>query len=253
MARLRWSYEETAKVIEKAAQLRAVEDTLSKLDAIYRAQGLVISPTRQKTNIKTYLKSVLLRQLDDLEKKTPREQLAPPPTPAIEPPAPKEPTLTEMVKLCANLFAASFAEALAPLLAREMQTMRGTNGTNGHDALSQLQLEVPPPQRDFGKLPEKLQRHKVAIVGLNADQRREITKRFPSRDFRWIDNGAKGTTVAQVTRHCEASFVMIKFVRHVTDGAVKGEHHRVNGGVSDLARLVGARFPHANGQDHAAH
>jgi hypothetical protein len=245
MARNRWTNEEARKVVLKAAELRLTEIGIAKHDALYRAQGIVIEPARRKERIGTYFLNVLTKRLEQLEKNTPAQQLAPaayvePAAAAPEPP--KEPTLTEMLKLCANLFAASFAEALAPLLAKEIHTVKTNgNGNNGHD---RVLIDPSVPIAANGNLPEKLHKHRIAVVGLNGDQRQELMRRFPLLDFRWLDNGARGTTMRKTIEHCEATFLMTKFVNHHAQEAVPRDRRvMVNGGVSDLTRLISARYP----------
>jgi hypothetical protein len=165
-----------------------------------------------------------------------------------------------MLREFGTALGASLAKELAPMIAGPIRdaisaAKANGNGANGHaySAGQEHSIAIPAHRAaerlelnangSTSKLPEKFVTHKVAVVGLKNDQRQEIKKRFPHIDFRWLDNDANGSTIGNVTRQCECSFTMVKFIRHVSDRAVIGQRVRINGGVSELARIISARFP----------
>jgi hypothetical protein len=267
MAKLRWSMSEISQVIAMAAQLRRSEPDLSPRDALYRAQGAVpLEEKRRKKHFTFALEGTLKKLLETAEKNPPYVHPQDPmllvdPNPAVPEASPPEVVPTEsllsaigrefggalgaaLMRQVQPVFAAAVQDALATLLAAKAPNGNGNGANHVEELLAQANKGAPP--RDFGKLPEKLRAHRIAIIGLLGDQQETLRRTFPYLDFRWIDGGASGATVKHATKNCEVAFLMTKFIRHHAQNAVPRDLRvMVNGGVSDLTRLISTRFPQA--------
>lgn len=189
---------------------------------------------------------------------------------AAAPTTPESPMVT-MCREFGAAFGAAIAGGIAPVLESAMSRVVQTLAQQltlppmlmqalaqpGHPASS---LPMPPigdvevddehQQRDWGHLPEKFRTHKVAVIGLQQIQQNTIRQEFPHIDFRMLDNGANATQVRKVSAACEATVLMTKFISHHTQGgAPRDKRIMVNGGMSDLTRVLKHHFPRSTSID----
>jgi hypothetical protein len=267
-SRLTWNKEEKLRVADRAAALRRETPTLSSLSALYAAQD-VLPESRRKEEFGWHFRPSMLKRLAALEERyrlepdlcrheavaQKAEQLivdqqgagSTPASLATEAPqpAPEPPSLAAMCRELGTAFGAALAQQIAPAL---LNAMRDALTAQLNQSMPQQQ-DTHPQYDDYWSTTPKPRAPRVAVAGLLGSQRMEIMGSFPQIDFRWLDNGAPGTTVKEVSRTCDEVYLMTKFIRHHTQNAVPREKRvMVNGGVSDLTRLLGARY--ANGQQH---
>lgn len=281
LPRLSWNNKEKGALLARAVELRRRTPTMTSLDALMHAQD-VIAERRRKKKFTVHLRRVLLTRLSTLESKlakggthtediTPKVQhwplpadapvepapveLAPevpPPEPAAPAPDPElsEEPLSPLVLLCREV-----GSVIGSALAREM----------GHLApilMSALRETLAAQIAADTTLPETMifdqyagastgaakRRPRVAVAGLLPPQQQTMQHTFPQVDFRWLDHSSNGETVKSVTRACDEVYLMTKFIRHHTQNAVDRQKRvMVNGGVTDLTRIIAARYANGNG------
>lgn len=103
------------------------------------------------------------------------------------------------------------------------------------------QAPAPEPYKAVSALPEKFRKPKVAILTLLADQQQIIMRQFPEMDFRFIDRHSK--QMKEISKNCERTFIMTKFIGHKHQSEIKGPYSMVNGGMTDLARVIRFNYP----------
>ena len=275
-SRLNWSYSEKEQVIRRAVQLRRETSTMTSMHALFAAQD-VLPDVRRKKRFTHYFQNALLNALAESEEKMRRNpELIPEPAPietfsAAEPeplaeepaletpepkyepleipaPAPTMPTLAEMCREIGSALGAAFAREFGPVL---IHAMKETMIEQIAKAAEQ-QGVMPEALIDFGDkeyIAGTKHRKRVAVVGLLGSQRSTIEESFPNIDFRWIDNGANGSTVKTVAHTCDEVFLMTKFISHRTqDACPRSKRVMINGGVTDLSRVLATRYANGNGQ-----
>lgn len=260
---IRWTAEEVDQVCMRAVELLRNGTGYTKKNALREAQNNCIAEERRKKIFGTQLVLRMYKKIDefgavpfkpvenpDLSKAvSAAASAAEAATKAAEVLTGTNP-LIEFLKPLIAEFADSFARASAPILAKAIQDSVSRIVVTADAKPIAAPAEVPLTAAEEAAarqahLPQKFHKHKIAIIGLLGSQQAVIKQRFPHLEIRFLDGTANKAKVESVTATCEAVFPMIKFVRHVTWHGTQGGCARVdvNGGVSELARLIESRFP----------
>jgi hypothetical protein len=266
--RMAWNNEEKLRVADRAAALRRETPTLSSLDALYAGQD-VLPEGRRKKEFTWHFKPSMLKRLSMLEERyrlepdlyipeavaqTPEQLIVDQQVAGSSPaslateapqPAPEPPSLAAMCRELGTAFGAALAQQIAPAL---LNAMRDALTAQLNQSMPQQQ-DTHPRYDDYWSTTPKPRAPRIAVAGLLGAQQKTIKESFPNLDLRWLDNGAPGRTVKEVSRACDEVYLMTRFIAHKVQDAVPREKRvMVNGTVSDLTRLLGARY--ANGQHH---
>lgn len=120
----------------------------------------------------------------------------------------------------------------------------GISSRSGYQPLKALSIAEPPKNAHerFGNLPEKFHQPKVLIVGLLPAQQQEIKNQFKKMEFRFLNGDTSSKVVADLMQRCDGTFVT-KWVSHKAITGISGKYHMVNGGMTDLVRLISHHFP----------
>jgi hypothetical protein len=157
----------------------------------------------------------------------PPVQLAPAPA-TPQPAAPVNPYEAVFAPLV-DLFIAKLRPVIAELLSQQQATAKA------------IQIPTAQPARSEDK-PRKLH---IGVIGNRNTYQDDLVREFPHLRITCIDTDREIESV----KSCEKIFVMTKFVPHTTMGKLKhdkvmSEHYTmVNGGLSDLKRVIRGLFP----------
>lgn len=228
---IRWSHNETDRVVNKAAGLRIAEPLLTHMDALYRAQGEVIEKPRIREKLGYDFEKALIEKIRQREQVL-RTQIPPTPEPPPPPPPQKNP-----LELLIEMISDAVVQKLQPII------------QNTHQPVPIRHVIMEQQHRLPGDAPLK---KRVVVIAANNDQRRHLEKEFPDLDFEFCPNGAKGDKVAHLANGAHLVVGMVKFMRHHAEKVVKSMPHyvRVNGGASSVATIIRSRL---NGNGAGAH
>lgn len=268
--RIRWNQEEIDQVVYHAANaLTESCDLFGKLEAIpksvieeslMKAQRALPLMRRKRafsqseTGIFTKLEKMVrakVRMMAKKKEESPvqmQELQAPAPAPVAEAapvaanPTPSvQATTPSVLSLLGQALGEGFIIAISRAPAEALSVLQEVFGP------SRESVPVPRPARHIHHDPalhhQRTNKPRVAVIGLLNGQRRAIEREMPQLDIRFLGNGEGASRVADVTANCDAAFVMTKFVSHQVERGIKARDHvRVNGGVTDLARIMRARY-----------
>lgn len=212
MTKIHWKFDEIHQLLPRIHQLRQEMPLANFLDALRAAQKEILPPGRQRPLYPGTAVERIERLYDSyaekLHSKSPAhsERLV-------------EHHLREMIRDELLLMEERLFKRLAP---------------------KPLLKPVDPPAA-FTQPVEATKLGRVLIVGLLPEQQQTIMRRFQARlEFRFIDSSMLTTTNAayrlkQLSESCDATFAMIRFIRHEHALSINRKHYvRVLGSTSNL-------------------